>query len=71
MLILLLGTLRLLRVCTANFSTPVVSVSTMHTVAVNATTAASEAKYSKRCNSCADREGNVEVLITRCNVRIT
>jgi len=53
------------QVCTANFSTPAVCISTLHTVAVKANTAASETKFSKRCNPCADRERQVEILITR------
>ena len=53
---------QLLRVRRANFSKPATGSSTMHTAAVNATTAASGAKYSERCDAQTQRECQLSVL---------
>jgi hypothetical protein len=63
---------QLLRMCCANFSKPATRCadflkpatgsSTMHTVAVNATTAASGAKYSERCDPQTQRKWQHSVL---------
>jgi hypothetical protein len=53
---------QLLRLRSANFSKTVIGSSTMHTAAVNATTAASGAKYSERCDAQTQREWQLSVL---------
>jgi hypothetical protein len=54
--------LQLLRMYCANFSKPATGSSTMHTAAVNATTAASGAQYSERCDPQTQREWQLSVL---------
>ena len=48
--------------CCANFSKPATGSNTMHTGAVNATTSASGARNSERCDAQTQREWQLSVL---------
>ena len=60
---------QLLRMCCANFSKPATGSSTMHTAAVNATTSASGARNSERCDAQDQRmSGNCQFRLEKLYV---